>query len=204
MPYEFSNMLTGGSQESLGAATASAEHAGCTNIFSEFATAAYFSGVERPLESIGQLLGVQMSPPPDDSHLTGIMKTSQIAGSVTGQIVDFLILSRITGGSINKIAAAAGEASLVCRTLAVGSIARATTTAATTGFLNGALLSPLQVGEGSFRRLENGLANAGSLALMGALNAKYASKFGDGFIGRVGLSTLSGGAGRRAAGLGDP
>jgi hypothetical protein len=123
------------------------------------------------------------------------MKVSNFAGTATGEILDFLILNKLASAGVGKLVKAAGETSVVAKFLAEGSVSRAVTTSATVGFVNGAVLTPVQPGESSLRRLGNGLVDSASFAALGGAGARYAGKFGDNILGRAGVNAISGVAG---------
>ena len=176
---------------------------GCTNVFSEFVASAYQSAIQRPVDSIKQLAGVKVEQAPE-VQLTGAMKVSNVVGSATGQILDFLVLNKIAGRAIKGAVTASGEASAAARVLAEGTLTRAAATSGTVGFVNGALLTPVQDNEGLSRRMANGLVDAGSFATMGVTGAKFAGSFGDTLLGRAKLSALSGVAGGAVNSVLDP
>ncbi len=177
-------------------------HDSHANLVSEFLASAYHSGIQRPLESIGQLAGVKVEIAKTDNNLSGLMKASHVAGSVTGQIFDFFVLNRICGSAINKLVTESGTSKLAL--LTESKFAQGAATAGAVGFVNGALLTPLQDGESSFRRLGNGIVDAGSFAMLGGVGAKYANTFGENLTGRLKLLALAGGAGGATDSVLDP
>jgi glycine/D-amino acid oxidase-like deaminating enzyme len=177
---------------------------GAINVFSEFVVSAYRSGVERPVDSLKQIAGLEPNVEQPQEHLSGLMKVSNVVGTATGQILDFLVLNKLAASGAGKLVAAAGETSLAARVLAEGSVSRAITTSAAVGFVNGAVLTPLQDGESSFRRLGNGLVDSASFAALGGVGAKSVGTLGDNIFGRAGVNALSGVAGGVTNSLLDP
>jgi glycine/D-amino acid oxidase-like deaminating enzyme len=175
-----------------------------TNVLSEFVVSAYRGSVGRSIDSTKQIAGLQPKAEQPQEHLSGLMKASNIAGTATGEILDFLILNKLAASGAGKLVEAAGETSLAARVLAEGSVSRAITTSAAVGFVNGAVLTPLQNNESAFRRLGNGLVDAASFAALGGVGAKYAGKLGDGMLGRAGVNAISGIAGGATNSLLDP
>jgi hypothetical protein len=171
------------------------------NVFSEFGHAVYQSGIERPLNSLKQLVGMQVESAKPEPELHGAMEVAQVVGSATGQIVDFMLLSKFADGALNmnKVAAsaahAAGAESATLKALTHNQVARATFTSASVGFVNGAFLTPLNDGESGYRRLGNGLVDAGSFAMMGGLRAGLAPGFGEGLVGRITTRATAGAVG---------
>jgi hypothetical protein len=162
------------------------------DVFSEFGYAAYQSGIERPLTSLKQLVGMQVESAKPESELHGAMEVARVVGSATGQIVDFMLLSKFALGALNKVtASAAGAESATLKALAHNEVARATFTSASVGFVNGAVFTPLNDGESSARRLGNGLVDAGSFAMMGGLHAELAAP-SQGFARRVVAGAVAG------------
>ena len=184
--------------------TDASQASGASNVFSEFALAAYQSGVQRPVDSLKQLVGMEVAPVKADENLSGMMKVSNVVGSATGQILDFLILNKIASTAVGKVVSSAGKESLTAAVLAEGTVSRAATTSAAVGFVNGALLTPLQENESNFRRLGNGAIDAASFSALGSVSAKYAGKFGDNLLGRAGVAALSGIAGGATNSILDP
>jgi hypothetical protein len=171
----------------------SSQPAASGNVFSEFGYAAYQSGIERPLNSLKQMVGMQVESTKPEPELHGAMEAARVVGSATGQIVDFMLLSKFAHGALNKVAAGTvGAESATLKALAHNQVARATFTSASVGFVNGAFLTPLNNGESSARRLGNGLVDAGSFAMMGGLRAGLVPAYGEGLVGRLKAGSIAG------------
>ncbi len=130
------------------------------DVLGEFVSSAMRSGVERPLKGVAQLAGFEVSAE-QDRKLTGAMKYANIAGSGVGVVADLVVLSRFVGKGVGSIAENYPKSFL-----AENATARSLTTAASTGFIDGAALTPVHANEGLGRRLGNGMTEAAAFATL--------------------------------------
>ncbi len=179
-------------------------------ILSEFACSAFESGVARPLESFRQIAGFEpASQEPDNITLhegekEGLLQLANITGHAAGQILDFAILHKICGNSIGRALNLLPAESAAARALAQGKLLRSVATSGAVGFVNGSLLTPLQEGESSWRRLANGTVDAASFAALSSVSGKLAGKFENTFTGRAKVNFLAGTAGGVVNSVMDP
>jgi len=170
------------------------------NVFTEFASSVWRSGVQRPVESLGQIVGLKTDDVQTDDHLNGLAKVANIAGNATGQLLDMGIV-QIGLGKLLGVGKVAGAAATV-----EGITAKSLALNGATGLIYGGLLTPVQQGESQWSRLGNATVDAGTFAALGAASSKLSSAMGDGWLtGRA--ANLGDGAAakaaRIAAGVGD-
>lgn len=127
-------------------------------------------GIERPFNGIAQVASFGQLPAIDivqvDQYATGVEKLAQDMGSATGQIFDFLVLSKLVGSAATSMGAP--EAALSTR---LG-------TSGLTGFLSGSVLTPLNPGESQWNRLANGTSQAVSFMAMDGISTALTPKLG--------------------------
>lgn len=155
-----------------GSSNRSDENDSCP-LFAEFAKSAIKTGIENPINGVAELVGGGnhwLTLCETDDNATGLKKFAGQAGSAVGAICDFVLLSKAVHGGFEALdasATASGEG-LSRGTLAMGSEAhlKAVNIAATTGMINGALLTPTRDGESQWSRLGQGITQAGTFATM--------------------------------------
>jgi glycine/D-amino acid oxidase-like deaminating enzyme len=163
------------------------------DVIGEFASSAWRSGFQRPWQSVEQLFGKDVTPVQVDDNVHGWMKAANVAGNAVGQLIDLYTVGRLLGGG----GAALGTDAMMARTLTING---------TAGFINGALLTPVDPGANQFTsRLTRGGVDAGTFMALGAGTTATASKLGEGLSGLA--SNLGGGVlaktAQVAAGVGD-
>ena len=173
------------------------------NLFREFITSSYEGGFVRPLTSINQLAGIRTAPKKEE-ELHGGMKAAHRIGNATGEILDVVLLNKLAGGAVSKLARELPPESIAGAALLSHRATKAVLTSGAAGFVNGAFLTPVAEGEGSGRRLGNGIANGAAFAMLGGVRAGYAKTFGDGLAARVAGGALSGAAGGATESTLDP
>jgi hypothetical protein len=67
-------------------AKTSSQQATSGNVFSEFGHAVYQSGIERPLTSLKQLVGMRVESAKPEPELHGAMEAARVVGSATVRI----------------------------------------------------------------------------------------------------------------------
>lgn len=175
------------------------EAAGAVNPVTEFASSVWRSGVQRPVQSLGQLVGIKSEEVQLDDHLSGSAKIANIAGNAAGQLLDMGVLQLGLGKmfGIAKVAGATAAEGLTARSLALNGA---------TGLIYGGLLTPVQDGESQWRRVGNATVDAGTFLALGAATSKLSGAMGEGLLTRYstkfGDSTAAK-AGQIAAGVGD-
>src|SRR5438128_1350396 len=114
-----------------------------SNVFSEFASSLWRSGVQKPVESLGQVVGVNTSNVATDDHLTGCMKIANMAGNAAGQLLDLAVLNVGIGKAFGAAKGlGVGFESMTAQSLAVNG---------TAGLIYGGLLRPVEPGESQWR-----------------------------------------------------
>ncbi|HEY9714434.1 MAG TPA: hypothetical protein V6C72_13265, partial [Chroococcales cyanobacterium] len=122
------------------------------------------ASIQTPVNSVMQLVSLGHLPEihlvAPDPNATGLEKQFQQAGSAAGMIADFMVLSKLADlGMSNFIAEPA------MRQLPVSAVS---------GFVNGALVTPLAPGENQWNRLSNGLSQAAAFSAYSALSTRLA------------------------------
>ena len=176
---------------------ASKNASGNANALSEFAGSVWRSGIQSPVESLGQIVGLKTDQVQTDDHLTGLARVANIAGNATGQLLDMGLVQVGLGKFIGVGKVASAVEGLTLKSLALNGA---------TGLIYGGLLTPVSPGESQWRRLGNATVDAGTFTALGAASSKLTSAMGDGWLsGRAG--NLSAGAtakvAQTAAGVGD-
>jgi glycine/D-amino acid oxidase-like deaminating enzyme len=85
------------------AQTESGPNTGHSNIFSEYLFSAYQGAAGRPIDSLKEAAGLQVQSGKPAEQLSGMMKMSNIAGTATGEILDFLLLNKIASAGVGKL-----------------------------------------------------------------------------------------------------
>lgn len=164
-----------------------------TNWAVEFGRSAWHAAVTKKLNGVQQLFGAEI-PTAEEPHREGMQQFAHVAGSATGEILDFIILSKLTGKGIGAMTSRFAGRSAAASFLAESAIARNAANGALVGFANGSILTPTKEGESSFQRLGNGLVEAGTFATLGGMSSKYADALSQGFLSRVKANAISGGS----------
>jgi hypothetical protein len=158
----------------------------------EFGRSAWDSAVTKKVNGVRQLFGAEISTNPEPQR-EGMQQLAHVAGSAAGDILDFVILSKLAGKGIGAITSRFAGRSAAMSFLAESAVARNAANGALVGFANGSILTPTKEGESGFQRLGNGLTEAGTFATLGGMSSKYADALSQGFLSRVRANAVSGG-----------
>lgn len=181
--------------DSHGPLSSDTDNAHERGLMGQFFHAAYKSAVQKPAESLAQLAGAKVSvEQPSDTNLTGMARVADIAGSSAGQILDFVVLQKICGSAITRVAANAGEKSALAATLAENSLGWHVASSGTMGFAYGSLFTPVEEGKSQWTRLGQGLVDAGTFMTLGGVSAKLGTSLSTSLTERLTGNMLAGGA----------
>jgi ADP-ribose pyrophosphatase YjhB (NUDIX family) len=146
--------------------------------FEELGKAAFNSGIEKPVNGLGQFVSGGHLPElhilEPDAHATGAEKWFQTAGSAIGTIADFAALTAVaaTGvGAIAEIPAAGAALASVGSVVGGTAVAEGLATSAVTGAVYGGVLTPLAKGENQWDRLSNAATMTATFVTLGGLSS---------------------------------
>ncbi len=162
------------------------------NALSAFACSAWESGVQRPLESMGQLAGMKLPEHAQEQQRGAVLGFAAKAGEVAGQIADLYLLSKGTGNLVGLARLDNNSRALLANGL--------------TGAAYGGLLTPVENGQSQWNRLGNAAVFGGTFITLSAAANKLQSLTGDGIPSRsaAGLGdSFAGQTAKLAAGVGD-
>ena len=159
----------------------------------EFGRSAWDSAVTKKVDGVRQLFGADISRQ-EEPQREGMQQLAHVAGSATGEILDFVILSKLAGKGIGVMTSRFAGRSAAMSFLAESAVARNAVNGALVGLANGGLLTPTKEGESGFQRIGNGLVEAGTFATLGGMSSKYADALSQGFLSRVKANAVSGGS----------
>jgi len=150
----------------------------------DFASGLYDGAIKQPLSAVRQLAGEKVAA--QDSRDDSLAKKG---GHLAGFILDFSIVSRLTGGAVNKALAEATASGIT------GAGARMFVA----GGLYGGLLTASSNEKGLLAgRLENALVSGTSFAVMGGVGKVLEGTgvvAGHEILGKIGANAVAGGAG---------
>ena len=170
----------------------SPDHESSTNAAAEFVCAAFDAAVVKKAKGVAQLFGAQLSPPPEQER-TAMAQLAHVAGSASGEIADFFILTKLAGSALNRLVGKRTAGSALGALLSEQSISRHALTGGAVGLTNGGILTPVQEGESPWRRLGNGVVEAGTFAALSGISARNNEMLTKGFWSRINANAISGG-----------
>jgi hypothetical protein len=158
------------------------------NIASDFVHGLYDTAIQQPIDGVRQLLGGHVEPHPGNTA-----SIAYKAGGMAGFILDFTVLSRVTGGAADKLI---GESATG---LFSSEAVRSGTKLALAGGLYGGVFTPSAESKGLLQgRLENAAVDSATFATMGSASRLLEdTKFlgSNQLISRVGSNAIAGAAG---------
>ncbi len=159
-----------------------------SGIAADFAQGLYDTAIQQPLDGVRQLLGGHVEP-----HQQTGSSLAYKAGGMAGFILDFTVLSKVTGGAVDKFM---GESATgVFSSQAV----RAGTKLGVAGSIYGGILTPSSEDKGLLQgRIENAAVDGLTFATMGGVgryleDAKFLGA--NQFVSKVGNNAIAGAAG---------
>lgn len=159
----------------------------------EYAQSVWHAAVTKKAQGVGQLFGADVNIPKEEPRREGINQIAHIAGEATGEIIDFVIMTKLAGRLLNKVPGMLGS-SKVGTVLAESAVARNAANGGIVGFVNGSILTPTREGESGWNRLGHGVVEAGTFATLGGVATKYSEALTRGFLSRVKANAVAGGA----------
>lgn len=176
------------------------EPASPSNVLSAFACSAWESGVQRPVQSLGQVAGYKLPEKAQLQPKEGVLGFASKAGEVAGQIADLYLLSKGAGGMLGL------SRSVDVNGTGKGLYARALAANGVTGVVYGGLLTPVEDGKSQWSRLGNAAVYGGTFVSLTAATFKLQAMTGGGILSKstAGLSdSVAGQTAKIAAGVGD-
>ena len=170
--------------------------------FEEFGKAAFNSGIEKPLNGLGQVVSGGHLPElhiiEPDPNATGVEKWFQTAGSAVGTIADIAAVTAVaaTGiGAIAEIPVAAAAFASVGSVVEGSAVAEGLASSAVAGAVYGGVLTPLAKGESQWDRLGNAATMTTTFVALGGLSAALGATGTSaiGAIARKGLASAGAG-----------
>jgi ADP-ribose pyrophosphatase YjhB (NUDIX family) len=170
--------------------------------FEEFGKAAFNSGIEKPLNGLGQAVSGGHLPElhimEPDPNATGAEKWFQTAGSAVGTIADIAGVTAVaaTGiGAIAEIPVAAAAFASVGSVVGGTAVAEGLASSAVAGAVYGGVLTPLAKGESQWDRLGNAATMTTTFVALGGLSSALGvtGTSAIGAIARKGLASAGAG-----------
>lgn len=168
-----------------------------SDVLMAFASSAWESGAQRPIQALGQLAGYKLPEKVQHQPKEGMLGFAAKAGEVAGQIADLYLLSKGMGGMLGVSRSVDSLKALYPRALAANGL---------TGAVYGGLLTPIENGQSQWNRVGNAAVFGGTFASLTAATFKLQSMTGAGVFSRgtAGLSdSVAGQTAKIAAGVGD-
>lgn len=166
-----------------------------TNIASDFLHGLYDTAVKQPIDGVRQLFGAKLEPTNEANN-----SMAHKAGGMVGFIIDFTVLSRITGGAADKLIGKSATGFFKSESVTVG------TKMGAAGAIYGGVFTPSAEGKTLLTgRLENAALSGVTFATMGSTgklleDAKFLGS--NKLLSRMGSNAIAGGAGGGIATLG--
>lgn len=168
------------------------QSAASSNPISEFVSGVWHGAVTNKVDGVTQLFGADVKH--EEVKRGAVNQFAYTAGEITGDIADFVIMTKFAGRAIGKLAPEiAGKSAVVDRVLA-NPVGRSATIGATVGLFNGAVLTATKEGESGWNRLGRGVTDAATFATLGGVATKLHPMAAEGFVGRAKMNAISGGA----------
>lgn len=144
------------------------------NVFSEFGSSFWRSGIQKPVQGIGQLVGLNTGPVVQtDDNVSGFMKGANIAGTAAGQLFDMGLLA-LSGGKVFKMLGLQTKMeSQMASTLFINGF---------TGALYGGVLTPVAEGDSQWSRIGHATTEAGTFMTLGAVSHRMNQALGKGLL----------------------
>ncbi len=185
----------GGGQLAAGLDAPSKEHQPdqSSNIFSEFVSGAWQGAVTNKINGVTQLLGADVAKPEVKRNTAA--QIAHTAGEVTGDLADFIIMTRLGGKALAKFAPQIAATGRVGEYVAMSPVGRNIAVGGAVGLVNGAILTPTKEGESGWNRVGRGVTDMATFATLGGVATKLAPMAeGTGFMGRLKVNGYSGAA----------
>ncbi len=163
-----------------------------SNVISEFASGVWDGAIAKKAQGVGQLFGADIKTP--EVKRTGLAQIAHTAGEVTGDLADFVIMSKFAGKAIAKFAPEIAATGKVGEFVALNPVGRSMAVGGTVGLINGAVLTPTKEGESGWNRVGKGFTDMATFATLGGVAAKFQPLAETGFVGRLKANSISGAA----------
>jgi hypothetical protein len=185
----------GRGQQTAGLDVPSQEHQPdqSSNVISEFVSGVWQGAVTNKVNGVTQLLGADVKA--HEVKRSGASQVAHTAGEVTGDLIDFVIMSKFAGKAIGKFAPQIASTGRVGEVIANNPIGRHMAIGGSVGLVNGAILTPTKEGESGWNRVGRGVTDMATFATLSGVATKLAPLAeGTGFVGRLKVNGYSGAA----------
>lgn len=185
----------GRGQQTAGLDAPSKEHQPdqSSNVFSEFANGVWEGAVTNKVNGVAQLFGADVAKPEVKRNTAATI--AHTAGEVTGDLADFIIMTRFAGKALAKFAPEIAATGKVGEYVAYSPVGRNIAVGGAVGLVNGAILTPTKEGESGWNRVGRGVTDMATFATLGGVAAKlHPMAEGAGFMGRLKVNGYSGAA----------
>lgn len=164
-----------------------------SNIINEFASGVWQGSVTNKVNGVAQLFGADVKTP--EVKRNTAQTVAHTAGEVTGDLIDFMIMTKFAGNALAKFAPEIAATSKVGEYVALNPVGRNMAVGGTVGLVNGMILTPTKEGESGWNRIGRGVTDAATFATLGGVATKLAPMAeGTGFMGRMKMNAYSGAA----------
>lgn len=169
------------------------QHEQSSNIINEFASGVWQGSVTNKVNGVAQLFGANVKVP--EVKRSAAAQVAHTAGEVTGDLIDFMIMTKFAGNALAKFAPEIAATSKVGEYVALNPVGRNMAVGGTVGLVNGMVFTPTKEGESGWNRIGRGVTDAATFATLGGVATKLAPMAeGTGFMGRMKMNAYSGAA----------
>lgn len=161
-------------------------------LVTEFFYSAFDAAVVNKVRGVTQLFGADVSVP-KEPHRNGMSQVAHLAGTSAGEILDFVILSKVAGAGAKRLSTQFAGRSYLAAKLE-SEVTLHTLSSASVGLVNGAFLTPTGPNETPWRRLGNGVTEAATFGTLGGISACESKALSGPFISRIQSNFVSGAA----------
>lgn len=183
----------GRGQQSAALDAPTIQHEQSSNVINEFVSGVWQGSVTNKVNGVTQLLGADVKVP--EVKRSGAAQVAHTAGEVTGDLIDFVIMTKFAGKAIAKFAPEIAASGKVGEYVAMNPVGRNMAVGGTVGLVNGMVFTPTKEGESGWNRIGRGITDGATFATLGGVATKLAPMAeGTGFMGRMKMNAYSGAA----------
>ncbi len=164
-----------------------------SNVINEFVSGVWQGSVTNKVNGVTQLFGADVKVP--EVKRSGAAQVAHTAGEVTGDLIDFVIMTKFAGKAFAKFAPEIAATGKVGEYVALNPVGRNMAVGGTVGLVNGMVFTPTKEGESGWNRIGRGITDGATFATLGGVATKLAPMAeGTGFMGRMKMNAYSGAA----------
>lgn len=183
----------GRGQQSAALEAATTQPEKYSNVIDEFVSGVWQGSVTNKVNGVAQLLGGDVKV--SDVKRSGAAQIAHTAGEVTGDLVDFVIMTKFAGKALSKFAPEIAASGKVGEYVALNPVGRNMAVGGTVGLVNGMVFTPTKEGESGWNRIGRGITDGATFATLGGVATKLAPMAeGTGVMGRLKMNAYSGAA----------